>query len=123
MRETHYVCTIQRVRIYVLRNTIDRFKPETLKLTLDVKPPGEQHPFCAVDDIIQMRQHKDPGLRLGICLSGTYRTNRPDDAEYEDQGWINLEGNDAIFQANRLVAWIDGEKLDAKVPRPRIWYP
>ena len=28
-----------------------------------------------------------------------------------------------VFHTDRLVAWLDDEKLDAKAPGPRIWYP
>lgn len=122
--DVYCFCTIQSVEVHVLMATLERFKRDSLRLKMDVKPPGQEHPFCAVTDgLTEMREHKDSGLRLGISLSGTYQALWTDGSEREGQMWIKLLGKNACFKANRLVDWMDGDDLDSDVPRSRIWYP
>ena len=117
----HYAFDVACVKMHIMKAAIYRFKPETLKLKLDLKPEGEEHPNCAAKGVLEMREHDDPALRLGIGITGTYQTRWPDDSERQGVEWVQIGKHD-IFKANRIVSWLDGDDLDPSVLRPRIWY-
>lgn len=104
---------LQRVRIREHCNAIDRFKLDTMKKTMDLKPEGMTHPNCLAMGTMgtrEMLNYNDLVIRLEIYISGDYNRYRRNPS-WEHIG-RRLEARYSVPNSNRLVDWITASSLN-----------
>ena len=127
------VFRIMNVFVRIECATQERWKPDTMRVHLDLVPEGQTHPNSIIKRQMSPPRYKDPAKRLGIKVSGIlagdcWETREPKDSPYyksEVLGifWAAQDGGSNAWVArwNKLVDWL--ECKDESVVRPRRFYP
>ncbi|KAH6637998.1 hypothetical protein C7974DRAFT_451204 [Boeremia exigua] len=129
-----YVFRLMNILVRIEMATYDRWKPNTMRVHLDLTPEGQTHPNSIIRGKMSPIKYQDPARRLGIKISGVLNgtcwesLEEKDSAAYQHPDtitsffWARQEGNSNAWVArwNKIVDWL--ERKDERIIRPRRCY-